>query len=346
MCRSPWYAKPSRFPGLPVLLAEDDATNRTLIAEMLQRMGASVHTVSDGAAAVEEIARDKYDIVLLDLNMPVMDGLEAVKVIRERLADVDTLAVLALTADPGWIDRSVLAAAGFNGYVLKPTTSAELHIGITKVLERLPGEAPVQVAAARSTSDITFDTAVLWQLGDDLGDPGLVRDAVGVYLEELPGRLVEIHRGYGEGSREAVRSAAHALKGASAMLGAQRLSAICAQMETDATDTLLADVTAEAEVVETQMRDFLVDATASTRGHCGVTYRATRVNRVSFVNGFGTYASTPASMHCSAAPGPVSAVIATMGISVRSSPATPPRIRRVASSPSSRGMRTSMRTTP
>ena len=251
-------------PGLPVLLAEDDATNRTLIAEMLQRMGASVHTVSDGAAAVEEIARDKYDIVLLDLNMPVMDGLEAVKVIRERLADVDTLAVLALTADPGWIDRSVLAAAGFNGYVLKPTTSAELHIGITKVLERLPGEAPVQVAAARSTSDITLDTAVLWQLGDDLGDPGLVRDAVGVYLEELPGRLVEIHRGYGEGSREAVRSAAHALKGASAMLGAQRLSAICAQMETDATDTLLADVTAEAEVVETQMRDFLVDATAST----------------------------------------------------------------------------------
>ena len=122
----------------------------------------------------------------------------------------------------------------------------------------------MQVAAARSTSDITLDTAVLWQLGDDLGDPGLVRDAVGVYLEELPGRLVEIHRGYGEGSREAVRSAAHALKGASAMLGAQRLSAICAQMETDATDTLLADVTAEAEVVETQMRDFLVDATAST----------------------------------------------------------------------------------
>ncbi len=250
--------------GLRVLLAEDDATNRTLIAEMLQRMGGSVQTVSDGAAAVEEIARDKYDIVLLDLNMPVMDGLEAVKVIRERLADVDTLAVLALTADPGWIDRSVLAAAGFNGYVLKPTTSAELHIGITKVLERLPGQAPVQVPAARSASDITLDTDVLQSLGDDLGDHGLVRDAMGVYLEELPGRLVEIHRGYGEGSREAVRSAAHALKGASAMLGAQRLSAMCAQMETDPTDSLLADVTVEAEAVEMQMRDYLVGTAAAT----------------------------------------------------------------------------------
>lgn len=250
--------------GLRVLLAEDDIINRSLIAEMLHGMGASVRTVSDGAAAVEEVARDRYDIVLLDLNMPVMDGLEAVKVIRDRLADADTLAVLALTADPGWIDRSVLAAAGYNGYVLKPTTSAGLHIGITKVLERLPGQAPVQVPAARSAADATLDTAVLDELADDLGDAGLVRDTVGIYLEELPGRLVEIHRSYGEGSREAVRSAAHALKGASAMLGAQRLGALCAQMETEATDDLLAQVTAEAEVVETQMRDYLASTAAAT----------------------------------------------------------------------------------
>jgi signal transduction histidine kinase/CheY-like chemotaxis protein len=246
-------------PGLRVLLAEDDTTNRNLIAEMLRRMGAAVHTVSDGAAAVEEVARDRYDVVLLDLNMPVMDGLEAVKVIRERLADADTLAVLALTADPGWIDRSVLAAAGYNGYVLKPTTTAELHIGITKVLERLPGQAPVQVPSQRRSSDVTLDTGVLQELGEDLGDPGLVRDTVGIYLEELPGRLVEIHRSYGEGSSDAVRSAAHALKGASAMLGAQRLSAMCAQMEKEPTDALLADLTAEAEVVETGMRDYLGD---------------------------------------------------------------------------------------
>lgn len=250
--------------GLRVLLAEDDTINRNLIAEMLRGMGASVRTVNDGAAAVEEVARDRYDVVLMDLNMPVMDGLEAVKVIRERLADADTLAVLALTADPGWIDRSVLAAAGYNGYVLKPTTSAGLHIGITKVLERLPGQAPVQVAAAQSDSDVSLDTGTLTSLGEDLGDPGLVRDAVGVYLEELPGRLVEIHRCFGDGSREGVRAAAHALKGASAMLGAQRLSALCAQMETESTDALLADLTTEAEVVEMQMRDYLIGTAAVT----------------------------------------------------------------------------------
>ena len=190
--------------GLRVLLAEDDTINRNLIAEMLRGMGASVRTVNDGAAAVEEVARDRYDVVLMDLNMPVMDGLEAVKVIRER------------------------------------------------------------VAAAQSDSDVSLDTGTLTSLGEDLGDPGLVRDAVGVYLEELPGRLVEIHRCFGDGSREGVRAAAHALKGASAMLGAQRLSALCAQMETESTDALLADLTTEAEVVEMQMRDYLIGTAAVT----------------------------------------------------------------------------------
>ena len=119
------------------------------------------------------------------------------------------------------------------------------------------------VAAAQRGSDVTLDTAVLRELGEDLGDPGLVRDTIGVYLDELPGRLVEIHRGYGEGSRDVVRSAAHALKGASAMLGAQRLGGMCAQMEKEPTDSLLAELTVEAEAVETQMRDYLADAAAA-----------------------------------------------------------------------------------
>ena len=248
-------------PGLRVLLAEDDTTNRNLIAEMLRRMGASVNTVSDGAAAVEEVARDRYDTVLLDLNMPVMDGLEAVRVIRQRLADVDSLAVLALSADPGWIDRSVLSAAGFNGYVMKPTTMADLHIGITKALERLPVAAPIPVPRQGAATAVSLDTATLVQLGDDLGDPGLVADAMGIFLEELPVRLVSIHRSFGAGSSEDVRAAAHALKGASGMLGADRLSSLCAQMEVDPSDLVLSELTAEAEKVETLMRDYLVGDT-------------------------------------------------------------------------------------
>lgn len=243
-------------PGLRVLLAEDDATNRSLLAEMLRRLGANVTTVSDGAAAVEEVAGGTFDTVLLDLNMPVMDGLEAVRVIRERLAAFDDLAVLAFTADPGWMDRSVLAAAGFNGYVLKPTTMSELHMGITKALERLPG-APDIGAKAVVATDVSLDTGVLGQLCEDLGDTALVSQAMGVYLDELPGRLVLLHQGVEEGSPDDVRATAHALKGASGMLGAKRLQELCQRMETEPDSALLFEVFGEAERVETQMREYL-----------------------------------------------------------------------------------------
>ena len=250
--------------GLRLLLAEDDATNRQLIAEMLRRMGGDVRTVSDGAAAVEEVAGGTFDIVLLDLNMPVMDGLEAVRVIRDRLAGIEELAVLALTADPGWIDRSVLAAAGFNGYVMKPTTMADLQVGITKALERMPQDAPVAVeSAAPAVSGESLDTGKLQQLTEDLGGPDLVIETLKVYLDELPERLVSMHHSMEAGSAEETRATAHSLKGASGMLGAMRLHELCRRMETEATMELLFETFSEAEKVEMLMRAYVAQAEAS-----------------------------------------------------------------------------------
>ena len=243
---------------IKILLAEDDATNRSLITEMLRRMGADVRSVGDGAAAVEEVAGGTFDIVLLDLNMPVMDGLEAVRVIRERLAPIESLAVLALTADPGWIDRSVLTAAGFNGYVMKPTTMADLQVGITKALERMPQEQVVTVEAAVVSDDAqSLDVAKLAQLTEDLGGPELVVQTLGVYLEELPLRLVSMHRSMEAGSADEVRATAHALKGASGMLGAMKLYELCRRMETEATTDLLFETFGEGERVEMLMRTYL-----------------------------------------------------------------------------------------
>lgn len=245
--------------GLRVLLAEDDATNRQLIAEMLRRMGADVRTVSDGAAAVEEVAGGTFDTVLLDLNMPVMDGLEAVRVIRERLAPIDQLSVLSLTADPGWIDRSVLAAAGFNGYVMKPTTMADLQVGITKALERMPQAQPVVTTSETPAPAVgeSLDVVKLQQLTDDLGGPDLVLQTMEIYLEELPVRLVSLHRSMESGSAEEVRATAHSLKGASGMLGAMKLYDLCRRMETEASTELLFETFGEAERVEMLMRAYV-----------------------------------------------------------------------------------------
>lgn len=235
--------------GIRILLAEDDPSNRSVLAEMLRRMGALVTLAGDGAAAVEEVARDTYDVLLLDLNMPVMDGLSAVRVIRQRLAGPEELVVLALTADTGWTDRRVLETAGFSGYVAKPTTRAGLHASIVGALQRVP-----QPAESTDSSGLCQDT--LQELADSIGGHSVVAEAIGIYLEELPGRLVTLLRAQERGADEEVRFTAHALKSASGMLGAIHLQHLCQQMEADPGNAgLLAEVAAEAEVVETQMRE-------------------------------------------------------------------------------------------
>ena len=118
-----------------------------------------------GAAAVEEIARDRYDIVLLTSTCRSADGLEAVRVTRERLADVDSLAVVALTADPGWTDWSVLAAAGFNGYA-----ETHDHGGSTRWYLQSPGAGAGcrgHTAPRQPVVDASLDRETIAQLVED-----------------------------------------------------------------------------------------------------------------------------------------------------------------------------------
>ena len=243
--------------GLRVLLAEDDTTNRNLITEMLRRLGATVNAVSDGAAAVGDRARPlRHRSVGPQHAGHGRAGGRAVT--RERLADVDSLAVVALTADPGWTDRSVLAAAGSTATCWKPTTMADLHVGISKVLERVPVAEGIP-APRQPVVDASLDRGDHCSAGRGPGDSGLVAAAVTIFLEELPERLVAIHRACGEGAADDVKSVAHSLKGSAAMLGALRLSSLCAEMETSTSESVLSELTAEAEQVETLMRDYLVE---------------------------------------------------------------------------------------
>jgi HPt (histidine-containing phosphotransfer) domain-containing protein len=135
---------------------------------------------------------------------------------------------------------------------------ADLHVGISKVLERIPVSDGIPTPRVPAV-DVSLDRETIAQLADDLGDAGLVADAVTIFLEELPGRLVAIHRACGADAVDDVKSVAHSLKGSAAMLGAVRLSSLCAQMETAASESVLSELTSEAEQVETLMRDYLVE---------------------------------------------------------------------------------------
>jgi HPt (histidine-containing phosphotransfer) domain-containing protein len=147
---------------------------------------------------------------------------------------------------------------------MKPTTMADLQVGITKALERMPQDAPVAVeSAAPAVSGESLDVAKLRQLTEDLGGPDLVIETLKVYLDELPERLVALHRSMEAGSAQETRATAHSLKGASGMLGAMKLHELCRRMETEATMDLLFETFGEAEKVETLMRAYVADAEAA-----------------------------------------------------------------------------------
>ena len=122
--RSP--VDPSCDPGLNVLVAEDNPINRKLAVATLRRLGYSPDTANDGLEAVQAVQERRYDMVLMDIQMPVMNGIDATREIRAKLADSEQPMIVALTANVTSEDRPRFRAAGMDGYLGKPFKIAEL----------------------------------------------------------------------------------------------------------------------------------------------------------------------------------------------------------------------------
>jgi signal transduction histidine kinase/FixJ family two-component response regulator len=134
---------PVRLRGARVLLTDDNAINRQVVRLFLQPQGALITEAANGREALDALARQPFDLVLLDIHMPVMDGVEAIGHIRASSEDWCDVPVIALTADAMTGDRERLLSLGLNGYVSKPIEQSELHTVIGRVLG-----APVTTAVA------------------------------------------------------------------------------------------------------------------------------------------------------------------------------------------------------
>jgi signal transduction histidine kinase/DNA-binding response OmpR family regulator len=122
-------------PGLRVLLAEDNVVNQRLAVRLLEKEGHRVHVVDNGAAAVEAVARESFDLVLMDVQMPVMGGFEATDAIRAREADTgEHIPIVAMTANAMVGDREACLAAGMDAYVAKPVQARQLFEVLAGVL--------------------------------------------------------------------------------------------------------------------------------------------------------------------------------------------------------------------
>jgi two-component system, sensor histidine kinase and response regulator len=189
-----------------VLLAEDNPVNQHLVARILEKRGHEVATTPDGQQAVEAAAQRRYDVVLMDVEMPVMNGFEAAALIREQENGRPRVPIVAMTAHITEGDRERCLAAGMDEYLAKPIRADELLRVIGDIEELISVEQPA--APARQA---VFDRAAVMSYFND--DFELIGDAVESFLAAYPRFLSNIKDALAGDDAQQLERAAHTLKG-------------------------------------------------------------------------------------------------------------------------------------
>ncbi len=273
-----------------ILLAEDNRVNQEVVRSMLHGVGARVDVVENGREAVDAVARNDYDLVLMDCQMPAMDGYAATRAIRARERELAASAagngaaavpipILAMTANalPG--DRERCLAEGMDEYLGKPFSQSDLlallgrFLGERLIVDRsgdevrsaearrlrrkrrngaeIPGQSPLDAGALERIRHL-----------ERRGSAGLLARIVEAYSESAPGLVAALREAAESADAEALQSSAHSLKSISANLGASKLASLCAGIEALARNRAAGDaaevipaVEAELALVETALAE-------------------------------------------------------------------------------------------
>jgi len=221
--RTPAAAKIPRARSGKILLAEDNATNQKVALAMLQRMGTTADIAENGRVALRMFLRQPYDLILMDVEMPVLDGIEATRRLRaaaRRYPSAGTVPVIAMTAHAikGFKERCL--EAGMNDYITKPIDPRELN----NVLQRY-------LATPASPLDDVFDSASL--IARTGVDNTLLRELIETYVCDAEMRLDNLEAALQTGDANAARMQTHTLKGSSASVGMvemQRISTVIEEL--------------------------------------------------------------------------------------------------------------------
>jgi two-component system sensor histidine kinase/response regulator len=213
-------ARPSTSPltrPLRVLLAEDNIVNQRVAVGLLARRGHTVVVTNNGREALKALEGPPFDVMLMDIQMPEMGGVEATAAIREREKTTGGhLRILAMTAHAMSGDRERYLAAGMDGYLSKPIDPAMLYATLEH-LATAPAASPTAQTETAGLSAPIDHEQLMNRLG---GDTQLRSEVIRLFLEDCPIRLSEIKAAVDAGDPERIRTAAHALKGAAGNLSA------------------------------------------------------------------------------------------------------------------------------
>ncbi|MFL5799620.1 MAG: GAF domain-containing protein [Actinomycetota bacterium] len=254
----------SRHP-LRILLAEDNIVNQKLAIRLLEKLGYRTDVAGNGLEALEALERQRYDLLLSDVQMPEMDGLEATRRILERWPEGERPWIVAMTAEAMSGDRERCLAAGMNDYLAKPIRVDELVAAIKRTPRRESG-ATVPTPGA---SDGTIDRRVLERLAEGVGgDAQFVDELIEQFVSDAPGLVAAARAGLEGGDPEGVRRAAHTLKSNAATFGAHALAERSRNLEEAAKRGALDDGPARLEAIGRELdvvRETLPSAWAEMR---------------------------------------------------------------------------------
>jgi CheY-like chemotaxis protein len=240
-----------------VLLAEDNRVNQKVALGQLAKLGYAADAVSNGLEVLAALEKKTYDIILMDCQMPEMDGYQATREVRRReqaRGASSRLPVIAMTANAMGGDRERCLSAGMDDYISKPVRIEVLEEVMGRWLVRvdepaaaLPAAAgPGAAAAGAPTASehagraqgggeaalpALLDAEALGHLTREIGEAQVIRDIVRMYALEAPSQCAAIAAAAAAGEDDRLRRLAHKLRGSSQILGAARMAAYCTRIE-------------------------------------------------------------------------------------------------------------------
>jgi len=266
-------AKSSRMPrprferrGIRILLAEDNRTNQQVAVGILKKFGLWTDVVADGEEALAALENVRYDLVLMDCQMPRMDGYEASRRIRAREGGARRVPVIAMTAHTMVGDREKCLDAGMDDYIAKPVSpevvldvlerwlpagesGAHEYVSVTEGARLEAGSQPVSPQAPFSPS--AWDSSVLKERL--MGDDDLMREVLLDFLGDIPGKVRALENAVADEDAVAARSLAHAIKGAAGNVGGDWLQTAALEVEQLC---MAGDIEGAAAPMETLRREF------------------------------------------------------------------------------------------
>jgi ligand-binding sensor domain-containing protein/signal transduction histidine kinase/CheY-like chemotaxis protein/HPt (histidine-containing phosphotransfer) domain-containing protein len=248
-----------RLP-LRILVAEDNSVNQRVALLLLEQLGYSADVAGNGYEVLAALHRQPYEVVLMDVQMPDMDGLEATRRIQAEWPQAQRPRVVAMTASALIADRNACLAAGMDGFLSKPILIRELQAALRNVTG-LPAPPPAPIPAPAPPPESSpgelpvLDPVYLDRLRqlEEASGRSIVAEIVDSFLGEMPRRLSRMREVLAAGDAGALSFAAHALKGASAQLGGARLASLCHGLDLRARENALGGAAGMIDEIEREI---------------------------------------------------------------------------------------------